>query len=99
MKTKVDPKNYGHFSLQALEKAVQERPKDKETLQDLIDALKVFATGDNDKLTVKDFKHAMQTMGERMEEQEIDEILSDSELVNNDFIQIEEFAKMIMNRI
>jgi len=41
----------------------------------------------------------MQTMGERMEEQEIDEILGDSELVNNDYIYIEEFAKMIMNRI
>ena len=41
----------------------------------------------------------MQTMGERMEEQEIDEIVGDSELVNNDYIQIEDFAKMIMNRI
>ena len=65
----------------------------------MIDALRVFASGDREKITVKDFKHAMQTMGERMEEQEIDEILGDSELVNNDYIQIEEFAKMIMNRI
>lgn len=99
MKSKVDPKNQGAFTLQSLEKVVQERPKDKETLQDLIDALRVFASGDSDKITVKDFKHAMQSMGERMEEQEIDEILGDSELVNNDYIHIEEFAKMIMNRI
>ena len=41
----------------------------------------------------------MMTMGEKMGETEIDEIVGDSELVNNDFIQIEEFAKMIMNRI
>jgi len=95
----VDPKNNGFFTLTALEKVVMERPKDKETLQDLVDALRVFASGDNDKITVKDFKHAMQTMGERMEETEIDEILGDSELVNNDYIHIEEFAKMIMNRI
>ena len=38
-------------------------------------------------------------MGERMGETEIDEIVGDSELVNNDFIAIEDFAKMIMNRI
>ena len=38
-------------------------------------------------------------MGEKMGETEIDEIVGDSELVNNDYIQIEEFAKMIMNRI
>ena len=41
----------------------------------------------------------MMNMGEKMGENEIDEIVGDSELVNNDYIQIEEFAKMIMNRI
>ena len=30
---------------------------------------------------------------------EIDEIVNDSELITNDFILIEDFAKMIMNRI
>lgn len=48
---------------------------------------------------MRDFKHAMMTMGERMGEREIDEIVNDSELVSNDHIAIEEFAKMIMNRI
>ena len=99
MKEQVDAKNQGFFSLGALEKAVQERGKDKETLQDLVDALKVFDSDHDGKITIRDFKHAMQTMGERMEETEIDEIVGDSELVNEDFIQIEEFAKMIMNRI
>ena len=51
-----------------------------------MDALKVFDSDHDGKITIKDFKHAMQTMGERMEEQEIDEIVSDSELVNNDYI-------------
>jgi len=38
-------------------------------------------------------------MGERMGEREIDDIVGDSELVNNDYISIEDFARMIMNRI
>ena len=63
-----------------------ERGKDKETIQDLVDALKVFDTDHDGKITVKDFKHAMMTMGERMNEREIDEIVGDSELVNNDSI-------------
>ena len=41
----------------------------------------------------------MMTMGERMGDQEIDEIVGDSDLVNNEYILIDEFAKMIMNRI
>ena len=41
----------------------------------------------------------MMTMGERMGDGEIDEIVNDSDLVNNEFISIDDFAKMIMNRI
>jgi len=99
MQSKVDPKGQGSFTLEILEKTVQERGKDKESLQDLVDALKVFDSDHDGKITVRDFKHAMMTMGERMGETEIDEIVGDSELVNNDYIAIEDFAKMIMNRI
>lgn len=99
MQAKVDPKQSGSFNCQDIEKVVRERGKDKETLQDLVDALKVFDADHDGKITVKDFKHAMMTMGERMGEREIDEIVGDSELVNNDSIIIEEFAKMIMSRI
>ena len=41
----------------------------------------------------------MVNMGERMSEQEIQEIIADSQLVNNNYIQLEDFARMIMNRI
>lgn len=41
----------------------------------------------------------MMTMGERMGEREIDEIVNDNELVSDKYITIDEFAKMIMNRI
>ena len=41
----------------------------------------------------------MMTMGERMGEREIDEIMGDSELVDNQHILIDKFAEMIMNRI
>ena len=41
----------------------------------------------------------MMTMGERMGDGEIDEIIGDTDLVSNEFISIDDFAKMIMNRI
>ena len=65
----------------------------------MIDALKVFDSDHDGKITVQDFKHAMMTMGERMGEREIDEIVNDNELVSDKYINIDEFAKMIMNRI
>lgn len=36
MKASVDPGKKGHFTLKDLEKAVNERGKDKETLEDLV---------------------------------------------------------------
>lgn len=99
MQNKVDEKGIGTFTFADLEKVVQDRGKDKETLQDLIDALKVFDSDHDGKITVQDFKHAMMTMGERMGEREIDEIVNDNELVSDKYITIDEFAKMIMNRI
>ena len=41
----------------------------------------------------------MQSMGEKMDESDIDEIIADSDLIGNQYIEINEFAKMIMNRI
>ena len=68
MEGRVDPKETKFFNFEKLEKVVQERGKDKETLQDLIDALKVFDSDHDGKITVRDFKHAMMTMGEKMGE-------------------------------
>lgn len=87
MENKVDPdKKRGYFELPILEKVVQDRGKDKEGLNDLIEALKVFDSDHDGKIAVKDFKQAMMSMGERMGENEIEEIVGDSELVNNDYI-------------
>ena len=47
---------------------------------------------------MEEFLFAMVNMGEKMTEEEVKEIIADSDVENN-HIKIEEFAKMIMNRI
>ena len=99
MMKKVDPNQTGQFTLQSLESLIRERGKDPDSLQDVIDALKVFDSDHDGKISVEEFTYAMVNMGENMNEQEIQEIIADTQLVNNNFIQVEDFAKMIMNRI
>lgn len=99
MMKKVDPSGTGQFSLQALESLIRERGKDPDSLQDVVDALKVFDSDHDGKISVEEFTYAMVNMGENMNEQEIQEIIADTQLVNNNFIQVEDFARMIMNRI
>lgn len=59
----------------------------------------MFDSDSDMKISINDFKHAMETMGEKMDPEEINEIIADSELVDSDYIDINKFAQMIMNRI
>ena len=77
---------------------MRNRGRDADTLQDVIDALKVFDSDHDGKITVDEFLYAMVNMGERMTEEEVREILADADLDGNS-IKVEEFAKMIMNRM
>ena len=99
MMRKVDPNSSGQFNLESLENLIRERGKDTDTLEDVVNALRVFDADKDGKISVEEFTYAMVNMGERMSEQEIQEIIADSQLVNNNYIQLEDFARMIMNRI
>ena len=71
MMKKVDPNGNGQFNLQSLESLIRERGKDPDTLQDVVDALKVFDSDHDGKISVEEFTYAMVNMGEQMNEQEI----------------------------
>jgi Ca2+-binding EF-hand superfamily protein len=98
---RVDPQASGTFGLRQLEELI--RDKEKETnpnaFKELVEALRVFDSDKDGLLSAEEFKHAMMTMGEKMQEYEIDEIVNDGELVQNKQIKIETFATLIMNRI
>ena len=85
MMKQVDPHGSGYFGLKALEELVREKEKNREgdSLKDLVEALKVFDSDHDGILSVEEFKLAMMTMGEKMMEQEIEEIITDTELVTN----------------
>ena len=75
LNNKIDPNNSGQFNLQQLENLVRIRGPDPDTLQDVIDALKVFDTDHDGKISVEEFVYAMVNMGERMTDSDVREIL------------------------
>ena len=82
----MDPNGSGQFNLESLESLIRERGKDPDTLEDVTNALRVFDSDKDGKISVEEFTYAMVNMGERMTEQEIQEIIADSQLVNNNYI-------------
>lgn len=66
MQNKVDPNKTGEFTLDALKALLRERASDPDSIDDLKEALKVFDSDKDGKITVQEFKYAMMTMGEKM---------------------------------
>ena len=98
---RVDHQGIGSFGLKPLEDLVKEKEKsaNPNAFKELVEALKVFDSDKDGLLSAEEFKHAMMNMGEKMQEYEIEEIINDSELVQNRQIKIETFAQLIMNRV
>ena len=98
MKKSVDPNNTGSFDQNSLISLIGRRARETDTLDSLIDALRVFDQDKDGKLSVEEFKYAMTSLGEQMKPDEVEEIITDTELIYDGYLYIEEFAKMMMNR-
>ena len=103
----VDSSNSGSFDQNSLISLVARRGKTVETLDEMIEALRLFGENNGDakdkdkeivKMSVESFKYSMTTIGEKMLDHQIEEILTDSELVYDEYIMIEEFAKYLLSR-
>lgn len=82
---KVDLNGVGSFGLKQLEDLIKEKSKEANpnAFKELVEALRVFDSDKDGILSAEEFKHAMMSMGEKMQEYEIDEIINDSDLVQN----------------
>mmetsp|Transcript_31972 Transcript_31972/g.28337 ORF Transcript_31972/g.28337 Transcript_31972/m.28337 type:complete len:147 (+) Transcript_31972:11-451(+) len=98
LEIKIDPEEEGTFNVAALVGCITSMNLKSDTLEDLVEALRVLDQDQDSKLSVKELIHSLKNGGEAMEEEEIQEILNDTDLVTDGMINIDEFAKTIYNR-
>ena len=85
---------------------VARRPKGVDSLDDMIEAIKLLAesggTEEKDKtirIGVEGLKNFMMNGGEKMQEVEVEEILADcADLIHEDYMIIDDFANYLMSR-
>ena len=104
----VDPEGRGSFNQNALCSLIARRPKQEDTLEDIVDALRLItddASGDltlQTKMNVNAFSELMVKMGKEKGEQllptQVQEIITDCNLQHGDDIQIEDFAKYLRSK-
>ena len=100
LKKEIDPTSIGKFDKAAFINLAAKRPKDTDTLEDIIRALRVISEEGDKATTIKldKFKYYMANRGEAIPEEDIKQLLNSWGTVNGDSINIEEFAKLIMSK-
>ena len=107
MEKDVDPHDTGSFDQMNLISLIARRPKQVDDLEEMISAIKTIASSGQDasetekttKLSIETFKFAMATMGEKMQEHEIEEVLADCvDLIHEDNVLIDVFCNYLMSR-
>mmetsp|Transcript_35098 Transcript_35098/g.46192 ORF Transcript_35098/g.46192 Transcript_35098/m.46192 type:complete len:170 (+) Transcript_35098:29-538(+) len=103
----VDPENRGSFNQNALCSLIARRPKEEQTLEDIVEALRLVAEDVGvDKLQTKmqivTFKDQITKLGKEKGEQllgpQVDEIINDCKLDHDGDILIEDFAKYLLSK-
>ena len=87
----------------ALISLIARRPKQIQDIDDIVEAIKVLATDDDEaaknqlKISIDQIKYYIAAYGEKMDDSEIEKIISDCDhLVNDGDILIDDFANYLM---
>ena len=104
MEKEIDGNETGSFDHMNLISLIAKKPKQVESLEDLIESIKILADGNSTedkeriKINTDSLRNFMTTYGEKMQEVEFEEILADcAELINDeDNMIIDDFANYLM---
>ena len=95
---KYDPNSTTTFiTLKQVLQIVNLKMLDSDTIDELIEAMKLFDTDHDGKLTVPELRWALTKLGDVFEEQQVDEMLKEIDKENTGFIEIMEFARISFN--
>ena len=74
-----------------------EKKLDTDTVDELIEALRLFDSDNDGKITVPELRWAMTKLGDAFEEQQVDEMLKEIDKENTGFVEVLEFARISFN--
>ena len=94
----VDVGRNGKIGLEEFVTLMNKRNKETDPEEEVINAFKVFDREGNGTISSIDLKYLMTTLGDKITEEEIDEMLRDADIDGDGYINYEEFVRMIMNK-
>lgn len=72
--------------------------KDTDTEEELIEAFKVFDRDGNGFISAAELRHVMTNLGEKLTEEEVDEMIREADIDGDGQINYDQFVRMMMAR-
>ena len=70
--------------------------KDTDTVKDLIEAFKQFDHDGSGLISAAELRHVMTNLGEKLTDEEVDEMIREADVDGDGHINYEEFVRMMM---
>ena len=92
LKSMIDPNQTGYMTFARLTIVMEDKLKDQDTVEDLIEQLKKLDKDNDGKIPTPEFKQYMANLGTKMKAEDVDEMVKFADPKNEGSIEIAEFA-------
>lgn len=90
-----DPQKTGFINFENFYKVVSIKSRNTDCVDEIIEAFRVFDREGNGIITADELKHIMTSLGEKMTEDEADEMVREADIYGNGEIKYEEFVRVL----
>jgi calmodulin len=98
MINEVDIDGNGNIDFKEFIGLMARKMRDTDTEEELIEAFKVFDRDGNGLISATELKHVMVSLGEKISDEEVDEMVKEADIDGDGYINYEEFVRMIINK-
>ena len=96
MINEVDADGNGTIDFPEFLSLMARKMKDTDTEEELVEAFKVFDRDGNGLISAAELRHVMTNLGEKLTDEEVDEMIREAGVDGDGHINYEEFVRMMM---
>ena len=89
-----DPLNNNHISIENVLSIAEEKSKEPDTIDEFIEAAKIFDHDKDGKIEIAELRYAMSTLGDKLEENVVDDLIAELDKDKTGLIDIAEWARI-----
>ena len=93
-----DAKGHGTIYLSDFLTMMARKMKDTDSEEEILEAFKVFDKDGNGFISAAELRHIMTNLGEKLSDEEVDEMIREADIDGDGQINYEEFVKMMMSK-